>query len=162
MAAFSSLIAAAGLAAGAAGTAVQFAGQKQAQKGAERAEKLRQSQMELDNTRSRRQIIRQAVAARASALSGATSQGAQESSGYMGGQQQITSEAGASILAVNQNQQLGQNMFSANRQISRGQGLASFGSGLSSLGGGLVQNSETIGRIGNYFTGRQSPQYQGT
>lgn len=159
MAAFSSIIAGVGLAAGLAGTAVQYVGQKQAQKGAEKAERLREAQMNLDNQRSRRQIIRQAVSARAASLSGATAQGAQDSSGLVGGQQQITSEAGQSILSNRQNQQLGQGMFSANRQISAGNSLASAGSGISSLGGAFVQNSETIGRIGNYFTGRQNTAY---
>lgn len=154
MAAFSSIIAGIGLAAGAAGTAVQMSGQKQAQKGAERAEKLREAQMNLDNQRSKRQIIRQSVAARAAALSGATAQGAQQSSGAIGGQQQVTSEAGQSVLAGDQNAQLGASMFSANRQISAGQTRSSFGSGISSLGGSLVSNSEMIGRIGNYYTGR--------
>lgn len=153
MAAFSSIIAGVGLAAGLAGTAVQYMGQKTAQKGAERAERLREAQMNLDNQRSRRQIIRQAVAARATSLSNSTSQGAQESSGGIGGQQQITSEAGQSILSNNQNQQLGQGMFAANRQISAGNSQASLGSGISSLGGSLVNNSEMIGRIGQYAFG---------
>lgn len=156
MAAFSSIIAAAGLAAGAAGSAIQFAGQRKAQAGAEKAERLREAQMNLENARSRRQIVRQALVARGQALTGATAQGAQDSSGALGGQQQITSESGQSTLAVNQNQQLGQGMFSANRQISAGNSQASFGSGLSSLGGGLVQNSEIIGRIGNYAFGTRT------
>lgn len=152
MAAFSTLIAAAGIAAGAAGTALQVAGSRKAQKGAQRAEKLREAQMNLETTRSNRQIIRQANLARATALSNATSQGAQLGSGLAGGLSQISGQSGTSILANNQNQQLGVGMFDANRQISAGNSLAATGSGISSLGSGLVQNSETIARIGNYFT----------
>lgn len=156
MAAFSSIIAGAGLALGAAGTAIQFAGQRQAQKGADRAEAIRRAQMEIESQRERRGIIRQAVQARAAALSNATAQGAAEGSGLSGGLSQITSQAGQASTASFQNQGLGVNMFNANRQISSGQSQASFGSGLSSLGGGLVNNSQTIGRLGNYAFGISS------
>lgn len=156
MAAFSTMIAAAGVGLGLAGTAVQYAGQKKAQAGAERAEKIRQAQMTIEGTRERRSIVRQAVAARAAALSNATSQGAQDSSGLSGGLAGITAQAGQAATASNQNEGLGTGMFAANRQISQGQSQASTGSGISSLGGALVQNASTIGRVGNYFTGRQT------
>lgn len=154
MAAFSSIIAAAGLGLSAAGTVMNVMGQQKAAAGAKRAERLREAQMNIEESRSRRQIIRQAVVARGSALSNATSQGAQESSGLVGGISQITNESGGAVTAGQQNKQLGTQMFAANRQISAGQSQSSFGSGLSSLGNGLVSNSEMIGRIGNYFSGR--------
>ena len=156
MAAFSTLIAAAGLGLGAVGTAVQYAGQRRAQAGAERAEKIREAQMTIESTRERRNIVRQAVAARAAALSNATAQGAQDSSGLAGGLSQITNQAGSAAVASAQNQGLGYGMFAANRQISQGNSQASLGSGISSLGGALVQNSQTIGRIGTYAFGRQT------
>lgn len=153
MAAFSTLIAAAGLAAGAAGTAIQVAGSRKAQKGAERAERIREAQANIENQRSNRNIIRQTIAARATALSNATGQGAQDSSGLAGGLAQISGQGGSAILANEQNMGLGAGMFAANRMISQGNSMSSFGSGLSSLGNGLVNNSETIGRLGNYAFG---------
>lgn len=153
MAAISTLIAGAGLALGAAGAAVQYAGQRKAQKGAQRAEQLREAQMNLENARQQRQIARQVAVARAQAISAAASQGAQESSGLAGGLGQIQGQGGSASLASNQNTALGGQMFGANRMISAGQSQASLGSGLSSLGGAFVNNSETIGRIGNYAFG---------
>ena len=153
MAAISTIIAGAGLALGAAGTAVQFVGQRRASAAAERAERLREAQARLENDRQRRQIARQVAVARSTALSNAATQGAQDSSALMGGYGQIQGQAGNAGVAVNQNQTIGAGMFAANRDQSRGSSLASIGSGLSSLGGGLVNNSETIGRIGNYAFG---------
>lgn len=156
MAAFSSIIAGAGLALSTAGTAIQFAGQRQAQKGEQRAEAIRRAQMEIESQRERRGIIRQAVQARAAALSNATAQGAADGSGLSGGLSQITSQAGQASTASFQNQGLGVGMFAANRQISAGQSQASLGSGIGSLGGSLVNNSQTIGRLGNYAFGISS------
>ncbi len=153
MAAFSTIIAGVGLALGAAGTAVQYAGQKKAQAGAARAERIREAQSTIENTRQQRSIVRQALQARAAATSNAATQGAALGSGLQGGLAQIQGTAGSASVASNQNQGLALNMFDANRTISAGQSQASLGSGLSSLGGGLVQNSETIGRVGNYAFG---------
>lgn len=156
MAAFSTLIGAAGAAATAVGTGMSVVGAIQAQKGEKRAERLRQTQMNLESARERRNIVRQAAMARASALVAAESQGAEAGTGLQGGLQQIAGTAGQATAAVNQNQDIGTSMFAANRQISRGNTMASVGSGISSLGGGLVQNSEQLGRLGNYAFGRPS------
>lgn len=153
MAALSTLIAGLGVAGGIAGTVVQYAGAQKAQKGQERAEKLREAQMNLENQRQQRQVIRQSTIARAQALSNASNQGAQDGSGLQGGYGQIQGQAGGAFVANNQNQQLGAGMFAANRQISAGQTMSSIGSGISSLGGGLVSGSDTLGRIGNYAFG---------
>lgn len=135
---------------GIAGTAMQYAGSQKAQEGQERAEKLREAQMTIESTRQKRQIIRQALVARSDALTAATSQGAAQGSGLQGGLAQIGGQANTNLTGVNQSQQLGQEMFAANRTISRGQTMQSTGSGLSSLGGALVKNQETIGRVGAY------------
>lgn len=140
-----------GTVAGLAGTAAQVVGSMDAAKGAERAEELRRTQMDLEATRSRRQIIRQASLARSTALSNATSQGAAQGSGLQGGIGQIQNEAGGAATASNQNQFLGQQMFGANAQISRGQTTSSIGQGVSSLGGALVKNQQEIGRLGAYL-----------
>lgn len=153
MAAFSTLIGAAGAAATAVGVGAQVFGMVRAQKGEKRAEQIRKAQMDLESQRERRSVVRQANVARAAALSNATAQGAQDGSGLAGGQAQISGQAGTAISATNQNQQLGGQMFSANRMISSGNTMSSIGSGIQSLGGALVQNSQTIGRLGNYALG---------
>lgn len=147
----SGAVGALGTLAGVGGTIAQMQGASEAAKGAERAEALRKAQMDLEATRSRRQIIRQAALARSTALSNTTSQGAAQGSGLQGGLGQIQNEAGGAAVASNQNQILGTEMFSANRQISRGQTTSSIGQGVSSLGGALVKNQQEIGRLGAYL-----------
>lgn len=153
MAAFSTLIGAVGAAATAVGVGTQVVGAVQAARGEKKAEALREAQMNLESRRERRNIVRQAALARASAVTSAQSQGAQDGSGLQGGLSQITSQAGNATVATNQNNQLGSAMFGANRMISSGNTMASIGSGISSLGGSLVQNSEMLGRLGNYAFG---------
>lgn len=143
----------AGTAATLAGTAMQFKGQSDAAEGERRAERIRQAQMNVEAQRQRRQIVRQAVIARAEAQSNATAQGAAQGSGLAGGLGQIQGQSGTAAADVNQNQQLGTQMFGANRAIARGQTTASFGSGISSLGGALVKNQDAIGRLGAYSIG---------
>lgn len=150
MAAFSSIIGAIGVAAGIGGTVMQMQGARRAQKGEERAEQIRRSQMHLESQRERRNIVRQAMVARAQAVSSAESQGAMDGSGLAGGLAQVTAQGGRAVTAVNQNTDLGNQMFSANRMISSGNSMSAFGSGISSLGGALVNNSATLGRLGNY------------
>jgi hypothetical protein len=132
---------------------MQYSGQKEAAAGAQRAEKLREAQSEMEGNRQRRQIVRQAVLARSEALTNATGQGASEGSGLAGGYGQIQGQSGGALAGSAQNQQLGQQMFAANRQIAAGQTTASTGGGVSSLGGALVKNQEAIGRLGAYAIG---------
>lgn len=155
MAAFTTIIAGIGVAAGIAGTVMQMQGQRKAAKAQERAERIRESQSNLETMREQRQARRQALIARATALSNASSQGADSGTGLQGGYGQVQGEVGNTLVASNQNRELGSAMFAANRDYARAQSQASFGSGISSLGGALVNNAGTIGRIGSYFTGNQ-------
>jgi hypothetical protein len=155
MAALSTIIAGVGLGLSAAGTAVSVIGQMQASEGAKRAEALRERQMNLEAARQRRSVVRQALRARSIALTNATDQGATGGSGIAGGLGQIANTAASNTQAINQGVQIGSDMFRANETISGGQTLASFGSGLSNLGGSMYQGSETLGRIGSYFTQRR-------
>lgn len=153
MAAISTIIAGVGLAAGIGGTIAQVSGQRRAAKAAEQAETLREAQMNLENTRQQRQIRRQAIIAAATATSNAATQGAMDSSAVGGAIGQIQGQAGSAAVASNQNTAIGSSMFDVNRRIASANSQASFGAGISSLGGALVQNSETLGRIGNYAFG---------
>ncbi len=140
-----------GTALGALGTGVQVVGQFKAQAAAKRAEALREQQMKLDATR---QIIREGIVARANAVSNATNQGAQGGSGLQGGIAQITSRANQGLVGVAQNEAIGSAMFDANADIASGQTLSSIGSGIGSLGSALVDNQQTIGKLGTYYSQR--------
>lgn len=104
----------------------------------------RKKQMELAARRQQLEVVRNAQRMHALSTTVATAQGAQFGSGYAGGQAQITQDAGYNLLGINQNLEIGRNMFGINSQISAnklemskyyqdlqlGQGLTSFGQSL--------------------------------
>lgn len=144
-----------GLALQAAGVGVQMdAADKQA-KASQRAEQLRERQMNLESARQRRQALRNAIRARSVALSASTAAGGTGSSGQAGGLGQITNQGADNVRAVNQAEEVGSGIFRANQDIAAAGGQAAFGQGLSSLGGSLISNSGTIGSIGQYMSGKK-------
>ncbi len=74
--------------------------------------------MEIDARRSQMEIIRNQQRARAMGLAAATSQGAQGGSGLQGGYGQVSGQAGTNILGVQQNLEIGRNIFGLNESIS--------------------------------------------
>jgi hypothetical protein len=79
-----------------------------------RAEALRAKQMELDATRTQRQVVRNAILARAQSVSAAANQGASESSSFFGSLSQITSEANRQLGGIFQNLSIGRGIFKEN------------------------------------------------
>jgi hypothetical protein len=168
MAALTSIIAAAGLGLTAAGSYMAYKGQQTQAKYQQQAiglqqeaEAERKKQMNLEAMRRRREIIRQALAARSMALATATNQGASGGSALGGAYGQISGREGTSILGVNQNQEIGNNLFGINQSIlgayrgaSQAGASAAMGSGLASLGGALLKNEGSINRIGTYAFGK--------
>lgn len=134
---------------GIAGTAMNFMGAQKAAAGQEKAERIRQVQMNLEADRERRGVVRQAIVARANALSSATAQGAADGSGAQAGMGNIVSSAGDNIGAINAGQQLGNAMFAANRQVSRGQTMMSIGGAIQGIGNNIAQGFETYSRVFN-------------
>jgi hypothetical protein len=116
------------------GSVVQFVGQRKQAKAAKKAEALRERQMNLEAARKKRELIREGVVARGKAKANAEAQGAGAGSGLAGGLAQITGQQGRNVQANNQDQQIGQGIFAANRQYAAGGTLASIGSGISSFG----------------------------
>lgn len=123
-----------------------------------------QSQLDLDAARQRRDIARQSIVARATAVNNATSQGAGygASSGLAGGVAQISQEGGAGLLASNQNYQIGTNIYGLQGQIAgyqsdayAGQGLSALGSGVAGFGSSIASNAGMFARVGSYMTGNQ-------
>lgn len=147
MAVFSSIAAALTTIAGVAGTAVSAIGAYTQAKGAKKAEDIRQKQMDLQAQRDRRSSVRQALMARATASSNATAQGADQGSGLAGGLSSISGQNGRNIQGINQGQELGTQMFNAQRQISNGQTLGSIGGAIQGFGDFFSQGFEQNSRV---------------
>lgn len=152
MAALSTLIIGATALAGLAGTAVSYVGAQKQQKGAERAERIREAQMKLQADRDRRASIRQAIVARAQATSNASSQGAVADSSLQGGLAQISGVNNRNQRDIRLGEDLGQQMFAANRTISSGQTLQSIGSSIQGFGSTIAQNYDLFKRTGTFAT----------
>jgi hypothetical protein len=122
-----------------AGSYLQYKGQQQQTAALQKAERLRERQMNLQAQRERRDAIRQAMAARATALATATTQGASSagSSALGGAYGQIQGEANRQTLAINQNQQIGKGIFAANRAYSQGTLMSGFGSMVANTGAAI-------------------------
>jgi len=119
------------------------------------AEAERKKQMELDARRKQMEIIRQQQRARSMALATATAQGAAQGSGLMGGYGQIGGVTGTNLLGVQQNLEIGRNLFGINQNIGNArinyagaQAQYGMGSGISSLGGAIISNLGTLSSLG--------------
>lgn len=123
----------AGTAAGVAGQVISYGAQK-------KAERLREQQMNLESTRQKRQIIRDANRQQAALAVAANAQGAEGSSSVSGLAGNVKSQGVDLTVGVNQAQQIGAGLFKANRQDAAGRLLGSFGSGLSSLAGSIADS----------------------
>lgn len=134
-----------------AGGVMQYQGQKQMIQAQQKAERLRERQMNLQAMRERRDVIRNAILARSTALATTTAQGAAApgSSALGGAYGQIGGDQGRQTLAINQNQQIGQGIFKANRQYFAGTQLQGTGSMIASVGAATssaLQNSSIAGK----------------
>jgi hypothetical protein len=122
----------------------QLQGQRMMIKAQQRAEKLRERQMNLQAMRERREVIRNSILARSTALATTTAQGAaaQGSSALGGAYGQIGGDAGRQTVAINQNQEIGKGIFKANRQYFRGTQQVGMGQAIAGAGeaisGGLT------------------------
>lgn len=121
----------------------------------------KQQQMQLQASRMQLENFRNVQRARAQGLNTAVSQGAQFGSGLQGGQAQATDQGYTNALGINQNLEIGNNIFGYNNAISQDRiksaglqsqsaalgGDAATASGISSLGGALVKTGPTIGAM---------------
>ena len=133
------------------GTVTSMIGQEEAAASQKKAEQIKQTQMNLDASRQRRDIARRALVTQSNALASATADGAQDGSGFAGASAQITGQAGEATEAVNQNQLLGTALFNQNQQTTSDQSLAATGMGISGLASSLNQNKDMLGRVGSYI-----------
>lgn len=116
---------------------------------------LRKQQMELENSRSQMENVRNFQRARAMATNSAVNQGAQFGSGLMGGYGQISGQANTNGLNLSQNLQLGQSMFNLDDKISQDKikmaqlgGDSADAAGWASLGGSMMKAAPTLGNLG--------------
>jgi len=125
---------------------MQYKGQEKMVKAQQKAEKLRERQMNLQAMRERRDVVRQSILARSTALANTTSQGASaEGSSALGGAYgQISGDRGRQTVAINQNQRIGQGIFSANRDYFKGTQQVGMGQAVSGAGaavGGFLESA---------------------
>lgn len=116
------------------GGVIQAVGAMKQAKASKKAEEARERQMQLEQMRKRREIVREGVVARATATSNASAQGASEGSGLQGGLAQVTQQQNRNLLASRQDEALGSEVFRQSRKFAKAGGMIAFGSGLSSLG----------------------------
>lgn len=129
------------------GTGISAVGAMQQAEAARDAERLRQTQMTLEAQRSRREVVRRAIAARAVVANQAGAQGLGQSSGALGGQSQAVAQGASNVQAINQGEQLGNRMFDINRRYSSGQTLASIGGTIQDIGTTFAKNSDVFSRV---------------
>lgn len=113
-----------------------------------KAEMLRAKQMELDAARTRREVIRNYVRTSSTATAAAFAQGAERGSGLQGGLAQIFGDLGRSIVAGNQNLEIGRGIFAAN--IAQSEYL----SGVNQLRTKENILNAKLGTIGNKFNAK--------
>jgi hypothetical protein len=142
------IIAIAGTALAAAGTVQQMSATKDASRASKEAEAIRRKQLELENVRKQRAIIRQAQAARAQAVASASARGAVNSDVLPGAIGQIATQSGAQLLAQSENTALSFDMFDANAQQAEARARAATGGAMIDFGKTLFGNAETISNVG--------------
>lgn len=118
----------------------------------------REQAMQLSARRQQLEIIRNTQRARAMGLQSATTQGAQFGSGFYGGQAQETAMGSFNLQGVNQNLEIGENIFGINREISKQklalsqvQGQAATDAGISAIGGSVMKAGDPLGRLSGQF-----------
>lgn len=119
----------------------------------------KQKQMQLEGRRMQLEQVRNAQRQRSQATAAAVNQGANLGSGLQGGLGQIQGQSGSNMLGINQNMEIGQNIFGFNNSISGKRAQlnslqAQYGAdqaqaqGLQSLGGALIKAGPTVGAFG--------------
>lgn len=114
----------------------------------------RKQAMELSARRQSMEVLRNNQRARSMALNSATNQGAQQGSGLQGGYGQISGQSGVNLLGINQNLEIGRNIFGLDNQInqqkmliSQYQGQEATDQAWSSFGKSLGGSAGTLGNI---------------
>jgi hypothetical protein len=154
---FAFLIPLLGLALSAVGVGTAVYGAVKSAEASEDAEKARKQQMNLDAVRRRRQAIREAQIARATAVSNASAQGASEGSAVQGGVAALSGNAAESIVNTNQNVLLGNAIYDANGRRAGAESISAIGGGLQQAGSMIMQNASKIRKLPSGLKGVLDP-----
>lgn len=126
-------------------------------------EQQRQQAMELDASRRKMEIIRNQQRARSMALTVSNSQGASQGSGLAGAYGQISGVTGTNLTGVNENLQIGRNVFGFNSQITdvrsqmaENESQMAMWKGISGLGGSILNNQGFLNSQFNNLANRRT------
>lgn len=165
-----------GVASAVAGTATSIYGAEQ--QGAAQQQMLavqakeqeqRKNLFEIEQQRKRVEDLRNAQQASSVSRSRAVNQGAQFGSGLLGGLAEIKGESNYNILGIEQNTQIGENLFSLDNQLTQAKIASaqavttqSIGSSLTSFGGSIVNSMGNIGKLTSGFGSTPSSSVSGS
>lgn len=114
----------------------------------------RKAAMEVDARRRQLEVVRNHQRARAMAQTTATSQGAQLGSGLQGAYGGISGQSQTNLLGVNQNLEIGRNIFDLDTKISQQrvaqagyQSTMAQGQGMSQMGGAIMGSAGKLGQM---------------
>lgn len=120
----------------------------------------RRQQMELQGRRQQLENIRNTQRARALGTAAAVNQGANLGSGYSGGQAEAFDTGATNAIGINQNLEIGRNIFGLDDKISADkQQLASLGgdaakyAGIANFGNSIFKSSGMLGQLAQGFGG---------
>jgi hypothetical protein len=126
----------------------------------------KQQQMMLESSRLQLQQFRNIQRLRSQATAAAVNQGAQFGSGLQGGIAQVSDQGTTNLLGINQNREIGSNIYNINSDISAQkmkmadvQSQMATDQAWSSLGGAMVKNAGTIGDLGQNAYGLGKSAY---
>lgn len=129
----------------------------------------RRQAMELSANRQQLEIYRNNQRLRAQATQAAVSQGASRGSGLQGGLAQVNDQSMWNGLGVNQNLEIGRNIFGLNDRISQQKALisgyqsqAATSAGISNLGSAVMGSAKFGSALYGYATAPQGPITIGT
>lgn len=112
--------------------------------------------MEIDARRRNLEIVRNNQKARSLAQTSATASGAQFGSGLQGAYGGIAGQSETNLLGVNQNLEIGRNIFGFDTKISQNriadagyQSDMNSGQGMSQLGGAITNSAGKLGQMGS-------------
>ena len=133
----------------------------------QQVEGQRKQAAQLKYERDSMEVFRNNQRARAQGLEAATSQGAQFGSGLQGAYGQIRGQTGYNLLGINQNKEIGDNVFGLNAQISNtkidmanSQKDQQLAQGITSLGSSIFGSSKALGNIfSGYSNSTPTPNY---
>lgn len=118
----------------------------------------RQNLFEIEQQRKRVEDLRNAQTATSTARSRAVNQGAQFGSGLLGGMAQVKGESNYNLLGIQQNTQIGENLFDLDQQLTEAKiasaqasTLQQIGGSLTSFGGSVINSMGNIGKLTSGF-----------